>query len=100
MFLGMFFCCFAFYPIMTIFSAIFPRMTVVFERLFLVLLQKFFLLFIIQKTMKGKLLLSDGTEFFGELYGKQISVNGEVVFNTGMTGYEQSLSDPSYRGRS
>jgi carbamoyl-phosphate synthase small subunit len=74
-------------------------MTVVFERLFLVLLQKFFLLFIIQKTMKGKLLLSDGTEFFGELYGKQISVNGEVVFNTGMTGYEQSLSDPSYRGQ-
>jgi len=49
--------------------------------------------------MKGKLLLTDGTEFLGELFGEQVATDGEVVFNTGMTGYEQSLSDPSYRGQ-
>ncbi len=49
--------------------------------------------------MKGTLLLADGTKFSGELYGAQTMAHGEVVFNTGMTGYDQSLTDPSYRGQ-
>ena len=45
--------------------------------------------------MKGKLVLEDGTVFLGNLLhdGKSF---GEVVFNTGMTGYQEILTDPSY----
>lgn len=49
--------------------------------------------------MKGALILTDGTRFAGELIGAEIPVSGEVVFNTGMAGYELSLTDPSYRGQ-
>ena len=49
--------------------------------------------------MRGKLILKDGIEFSGELFGGQSFAHGEVVFNTGMTGYELSMSDPSYRGQ-
>lgn len=49
--------------------------------------------------MKGYLLLSDGTKFSGTLFGSCKPADGEVVFNTGMVGYEQSLTDPSYRGQ-
>ena len=45
--------------------------------------------------LKGKLILEDGTSFSGELFGEANTV-GEVVFNTGMTGYQEILTDPSY----
>ncbi len=49
--------------------------------------------------MKGYLLLEDGTRFNGELFGNQKNTDGEVVFSTAMTGYEQSLTDPSFKGQ-
>jgi len=45
------------------------------------------------------LVLEDGTEFKGYSFGSERSVSGEVVFNTGMVGYPESLTDPSYRGQ-
>lgn len=48
---------------------------------------------------RGKLLLQDGTEFQGISFGYPRSVAGEVVFNTGMVGYTESLTDPSYTGQ-
>ncbi len=46
-----------------------------------------------------KLLLEDGTELQGKSFGSEKSVSGEVVFNTAMTGYPESLTDPSYKGQ-
>jgi len=46
-----------------------------------------------------KLVLEDGTEFHGKSFGYEKSVSGEVVFNTAMTGYPESLTDPSYKGQ-
>lgn len=48
--------------------------------------------------MKGKLILEDGSIFWGNLLNEVPSV-GEVVFNTGMTGYQEILTDPSYCGQ-
>ena len=48
---------------------------------------------------KVKLLLEDGTELEGRSFGYEKSVSGEVVFNTAMTGYPESLTDPSYKGQ-
>lgn len=48
---------------------------------------------------KAKLVLENGTEFFGESFGYEESVAGEVVFNTGMSGYVESFTDPSYLGQ-
>lgn len=48
---------------------------------------------------KATLLLDDGTRFEGELFGYDGNVRGEVVFNTAMTGYPESLTDPSYAGQ-
>ncbi len=47
----------------------------------------------------GKLVLEDGSSFPGESFGKHGSVTGEVVFTTGMVGYPESLTDPSYKGQ-
>jgi carbamoyl-phosphate synthase small subunit len=47
----------------------------------------------------AKLVLEDGTEFSGISFGKETSASGEVVFNTAMTGYPESLTDPSYKGQ-
>ncbi len=47
----------------------------------------------------AKLILSDGTIFEGESFGAEVDTDGEVVFNTGMAGYPESLTDPSYRGQ-
>jgi carbamoyl-phosphate synthase small subunit len=44
-------------------------------------------------------LLEDGTRFDGELCGRPEAVTGEVVFNTAMTGYQESMTDPSYAGQ-
>lgn len=51
------------------------------------------------KETAAKLILEDGTEFTGKSFGFEGSVAGEVVFNTSMTGYPESLSDPSYAGQ-
>jgi len=45
------------------------------------------------------LLLEDGTRFDGESAGADTFATGEVVFNTAMSGYQESVSDPSYRGQ-
>ena len=45
--------------------------------------------------LKGKLILEDGSVFHGDLLNN-IKATGEVVFNTGMVGYQESLTDPSY----
>jgi len=46
-----------------------------------------------------RLTLEDGTIFYGHSFGSPTSAAGEVVFNTAMTGYPESLTDPSYRGQ-
>ncbi|MBN2714326.1 MAG: glutamine-hydrolyzing carbamoyl-phosphate synthase small subunit [Deltaproteobacteria bacterium] len=48
---------------------------------------------------KIKLVLEDGTVFEGVSFGAQTSIAGEVVFNTGMMGYPETLTDPSYTGQ-
>ncbi len=48
---------------------------------------------------RAKLVLQDGTEMQGFAFGARTPVAGEVVFNTGMTGYVETLTDPSYRGQ-
>ncbi|OLN22887.1 carbamoyl phosphate synthase small subunit [Domibacillus antri] len=49
--------------------------------------------------MKKQLILEDGTVFTGEGFGSDKDITGEVVFTTGMTGYQETLSDPSYCGQ-
>jgi carbamoyl-phosphate synthase small subunit len=46
----------------------------------------------------ARLVLEDGATFEGRSFGAHQSVAGEVVFNTGMVGYPESLTDPSYTG--
>lgn len=45
------------------------------------------------------LVLKDGTKLLGQSFGADVSCAGEVVFNTGMMGYPESLTDPSYSGQ-
>ncbi|OGX68734.1 MAG: carbamoyl phosphate synthase small subunit [Paenibacillus sp. RIFOXYA1_FULL_44_5] len=49
--------------------------------------------------MQARLLLEDGTLFTGQAFGSEGNSVGEVVFNTGITGYQEVLSDPSYCGQ-
>lgn len=49
-----------------------------------------------QQTKRATLILEDGTSFEGFSFGYDASTAGEVVFNTAMTGYPESLTDPSY----
>ena len=49
-----------------------------------------------QKLKKAILFLEDGLFFLGKSLGSQGETNGEVCFNTGMTGYQEILTDPSY----
>lgn len=48
---------------------------------------------------KGYLILEDGTTLEGFSFGAETEMNGEVVFNTGMVGYPESFTDPSYTGQ-
>ena len=48
---------------------------------------------------EARLILADGTQFTGNSFGADASISGEVVFNTAMTGYPESLTDPSYSGQ-
>jgi len=49
--------------------------------------------------MRAYLYLEDGSIFEGSHFGAEVETDGEVVFSTGMTGYEQSLTDPSFAGQ-
>lgn len=49
--------------------------------------------------MKGKLILENGMSFDGKIFGELGESVGELVFNTGMTGYQELLTDPSYYGQ-
>lgn len=46
-----------------------------------------------------RLVLADGSTFFGRSFGAPCEVRGEVVFHTGLVGYVEALTDPSYRGQ-
>ncbi len=48
---------------------------------------------------QAKLALEDGTVFTGQAFGARGETTGEVVFNTSMTGYQEVLTDPSYKGQ-
>ena len=48
---------------------------------------------------EGLLVLEDGSCYQGEMFGAEADSFGEVVFNTGMTGYQEMLTDPSYGGQ-
>ncbi len=48
---------------------------------------------------KIQLKLEDGNVYEGKSFGYEGSIAGEVVFNTAMTGYPESLTDPSYKGQ-
>lgn len=48
---------------------------------------------------KATLLLEDGTVFYGKAVGKKGTATGEICFNTGMTGYQEIFTDPSYYGQ-
>lgn len=49
--------------------------------------------------MKALLALEDGLVFHGESFGANVAAPGEVCFNTSMTGYQEILTDPSYKGQ-
>ena len=49
--------------------------------------------------MRGKLILENGMSFEGKIFGELGECTGELVFNTGMTGYQELLTDPSYCGQ-
>ena len=49
--------------------------------------------------MNAILALEDGSVFRGHGFGAQASASGEVCFNTSMTGYQEILTDPSYKGQ-
>src|SRR5205807_4697897 len=51
------------------------------------------------RVTKAELILQDGSCVTGEHFGGHRSMSGEVVFNTGMVGYPEAMSDPSYRGQ-
>lgn len=53
----------------------------------------------IKKTVNARLVLEDGTVFTGRRFGALVDTDGEVVFNTALTGYQEILTDPSYAGQ-
>jgi len=59
----------------------------------------FHLFFLMRGDKEAKLILENGDEFKGFSFGAEHSVSGEAVFNTGMVGYPESLTDPSYKGQ-
>ena len=54
---------------------------------------------LVPQSQRGKLVLADGIEAEGYSFGAATSIAGEVVFNTGMVGYPEALTDPSYAGQ-
>lgn len=51
------------------------------------------------RALPARLVLEEGTQFLGECFGAPMSTSGEVVFTTGMVGYPETLTDPSYFGQ-
>lgn len=49
--------------------------------------------------MKAQLILENGARFTGSMFGFEADAAGEVVFTTGMTGYQETLTDPSFAGQ-
>ncbi|XP_077148058.1 multifunctional protein CAD isoform X1 [Ranitomeya variabilis] len=49
--------------------------------------------------LQAELLLEDGTRLTGHMFGAEVPVSGEVVFQTGMVGYPEALTDPSYKSQ-
>ena len=49
-----------------------------------------------EKTIKAELILENGIKFYGNAFGYIKETVGEVVFTTGMTGYQETLTDPSF----
>jgi carbamoyl-phosphate synthase small subunit len=54
---------------------------------------------VVTDSHEAALVLEDGSVFVGRPFGARTEVAAEIVFNTGMTGYEEVVSDPSYRGQ-
>ena len=52
-----------------------------------------------ENSRKATLVLADGTVFEGKAFGAEGGVIGEIVFTTAMTGYQETLTDPSYCGQ-
>ena len=52
-----------------------------------------------EKTIKAELILQNGTKFKGNAFGYVKETVGEIVFTTGMTGYQETLTDPSFAGQ-
>lgn len=52
-----------------------------------------------EKTIKAELILENGTRFIGKAFGYVKEAVGEVVFTTSMTGYQETLTDPSFAGQ-
>ncbi len=53
----------------------------------------------VEPRRQAKLVLEDGTVYCGYSFGAQCSTAGEVVFNTGMVGFPETITDPSYQGQ-
>src|SRR4030065_26604 len=53
----------------------------------------------VKERTKVRLILEDGSVYYGRSFGRQVAAAGDVVFNTAMTGYPESLTDPSYHGQ-
>ena len=53
----------------------------------------------VSAVLPALLVLADGTTYSGHSFGAMGTTIGEVVFNTGMTGYQEVLTDPSYSGQ-
>ena len=54
---------------------------------------------LLRENPRMRLVLQDGQQYVGHSFGAQKQCQGEVVFNTGMSGYVETLTDPSYRGQ-
>jgi carbamoyl-phosphate synthase small subunit len=52
-----------------------------------------------ERRFQATLMLADGTRFVGWGLGNQTTTSGELIFTTAMTGYQEALTDPSYRGQ-
>jgi carbamoyl-phosphate synthase small subunit len=53
----------------------------------------------IRKPKKAILILEDGEKYYGWSFSKPMTSIGEVIFNTGITGYQEIMTDPSYKGQ-
>ena len=53
----------------------------------------------VTENIDARLELHDGTFYHGQNFGARRSVSGELVFQTGMVGYPEAITDPSYRGQ-